>query len=168
MLLGVVMKEEDTQAWVSFAEQASWHCQKDAWLLRCRGEDMKFLAPRNFMEQNKTSMFIGAPFLLVPFFWLHHCRFTWTCRMILRTSWWLILQLSCKVVPGSFEVSTFSLCMIGFDMSSAEISSGVFQRKSKSSVRFPEVMVQIPSICRSRFWKVWGTLQCRFTGLASI
>ena len=24
------MKEEDTQAWVSFAEQASWHCQKDS------------------------------------------------------------------------------------------------------------------------------------------
>lgn len=29
---GVVVKEEDTQAWVSFAEQASWHCQKDAQL----------------------------------------------------------------------------------------------------------------------------------------
>eukprot|EP00435_Cladocopium_sp_Y103_P038677 s254_g10.t1 len=27
--IGVVVKEEDTQAWVSFAEQASWHCQKD-------------------------------------------------------------------------------------------------------------------------------------------
>eukprot|EP00434_Breviolum_minutum_P035677 symbB.v1.2.031588.t1/scaffold3684.1/size52080/2 len=27
--VGVVVKEEDTQAWVSFAEQASWHCQKD-------------------------------------------------------------------------------------------------------------------------------------------
>ncbi|CAK9086930.1 Ankyrin-2 (ANK-2) (Ankyrin-B) (Brain ankyrin) (Non-erythroid ankyrin) [Durusdinium trenchii] len=27
--VGVVVKEEDTQAWVSFAEQSSWHCQKD-------------------------------------------------------------------------------------------------------------------------------------------
>ena len=29
---GVVVKEEDTQAWVSFAEQSSWHCQKEALL----------------------------------------------------------------------------------------------------------------------------------------
>ena len=33
VLPGVVVKEEDTQAWVSFAEQASWHCQKDTWLI---------------------------------------------------------------------------------------------------------------------------------------
>eukprot|EP00439_Symbiodinium_sp_Y106_P044655 s5849_g5.t1 len=27
--VGVVLKDEDTQAWVSFAEQSSWHCQRD-------------------------------------------------------------------------------------------------------------------------------------------
>ena len=28
---GVVVKEEDTQVWVSFAEQANWCVQKEAW-----------------------------------------------------------------------------------------------------------------------------------------
>ena len=27
--VGVVVKEEETQAWVSFREQSSWHCQKE-------------------------------------------------------------------------------------------------------------------------------------------
>ena len=27
--VGVVVKEEETQVWVSFREQSSWHCQKE-------------------------------------------------------------------------------------------------------------------------------------------